>query len=51
MTIDSKPTGNSYEPGYETIAKKIIQFIITSGLQPGDPLPTELNTSSPSSWV
>ena len=43
MTIDSKPSGNSYEPGYEIVAKKISQFIITSGLQPGDRLPTELN--------
>jgi len=43
MTIDSKLSGDSYEPGYETTAKKISQFIITSGLQSGDRLPTELH--------
>jgi GntR family transcriptional repressor for pyruvate dehydrogenase complex len=43
MISDSKPSGVVYEPGYEIVAKKINQFIMTSGLRPGDRLPTELN--------
>ncbi len=43
MISDSKPTAVAYEPGYEIVAKKISQFIMTSGLRPGDRLPTELD--------
>jgi len=42
MVSDGKPSGIIYEPGYEIVAKKINQFIMTSGLRPGDRLPTEL---------
>lgn len=39
------PGGLSYQPGYETTAEKIAEYIVTSGLQPGDRLPTELSLS------
>lgn len=32
---------SAYRPGYEAIADKIIEYITSSGLQPGDRLPTE----------
>ncbi|HLZ60621.1 MAG TPA: FadR/GntR family transcriptional regulator [Ktedonosporobacter sp.] len=37
----AKIPGSTYRPGYETVADKIIEFITTSALQPGDRLPTE----------
>jgi GntR family transcriptional regulator, transcriptional repressor for pyruvate dehydrogenase complex len=43
MISNSKPSVVRYEPGYEIVAKKIDQFIMTSGLRPGDRLPTELH--------
>jgi GntR family transcriptional regulator, transcriptional repressor for pyruvate dehydrogenase complex len=43
MVGDSKSSRFIYEPGYEIVAKKINQFIMTSGLRPGDRLPTELH--------
>ncbi|MBO0779942.1 MAG: FadR family transcriptional regulator [Ktedonobacteraceae bacterium] len=39
----SRSTTSTYRPGYETIAEKIVDFIHTSGLRPGDRLPTEQN--------
>ncbi|QBD83084.1 FadR family transcriptional regulator [Ktedonosporobacter rubrisoli] len=41
MTQASKKTSSSYQPGYETIAAKIIELIKAGSLQPGDRLPTE----------
>lgn len=41
MTIISSGTSGSYQPGYETTAKNILAFITSSGLKPGDRLPTE----------
>jgi DNA-binding FadR family transcriptional regulator len=38
---DLGPAGAIRRPGYETAAAKIAEFITTSGLRPGDRLPTE----------
>jgi DNA-binding FadR family transcriptional regulator len=38
---DSRPADAIRRPGYETAAAKIAEFITTSGLRPGDRLPTE----------
>jgi GntR family transcriptional repressor for pyruvate dehydrogenase complex len=34
-------TESIYRPGYEAVADKIIEYITSAGLQPGDRLPTE----------
>jgi GntR family transcriptional repressor for pyruvate dehydrogenase complex len=36
-------TESTYRPGYEAVADKIVEYITSSGLQPGDRLPTEHN--------
>ncbi len=41
MTLASKEEGNVYRPGYETVARKIIDYINGANLQPGDRMPTE----------
>jgi DNA-binding FadR family transcriptional regulator len=41
MTLVTKDTDGVYRPGYETIAAKIIEFIQSERLRPGDRLPTE----------
>lgn len=41
MTLLTNKSERGYQPGYEAIATKIIEFIKTSGLQAGARLPTE----------
>ena len=41
MTSASKIAESAYRPGYEMVAEKIAAFIVSSGLAPGDRLPTE----------
>jgi len=46
MKLASKASDGAYRPGYETIAAKIIEYIKTTGLQPGERLPTEQSLGS-----
>ena len=41
MTLANHVNDSEYQPGYEAIAEKIVEFIATSDLKVGDRLPTE----------
>lgn len=42
MTNSMKSAEDAYRPAYETVAAKITTLIVSTGLKPGDRLPTEL---------
>lgn len=40
-TVETQPLAGTYQPRYKLIAEKIIELIVTTGLRPGERLPTE----------